>query len=550
MKFSRHYFGLALAIALGTIFRFWNLDYKPLWLDEVITALFTLGKSYNDVPLDVVFPLNQLAEIFTFNSSVNCPQISQNIASQSTHPPLFFCLMHYWLANLDTHYSSLITQLRSLPALFGVAAIAAVYFLTRVAFFREAGLMAAAFMAVSPFGVYISQEARHYTLPVLLITLSLLGLIQIQQDCDRQKVRPIVWLTWVIVNAIGLYVHYFFILALIAEFVTFLLIFYKAKPQKIKYFFPALALLCWLLPFILFIPWLPALVGHFSRPETSWLPPPYNIAPLYQIVAAWILMAIAFPVESQPIWIIIPAALLMLVFAGCLGWQIFQGIKQLINNQTTQLATLTLGIFSIFVLIEFLAIVYFLGKDITIAPRYHFVYYPAFCALVGGAIANKKSLSATQSPLLLVGVISCIFVVWSLAFLKPYNPQKVAQDMLREPNVPLMVVVGYKDSQDVALGMSFALAIDKYAPDRCKINAEKCPKFAFYNRNSGYDSVWQKLSQLPTPIKLPLNLWVVAPGFKRQSYPENLAISSQTTCKIDPTNYYRIGIPYQLYRCN
>jgi hypothetical protein len=53
-------------------------------------------------------------------------------------------------------------------------------------------------MAVSPFGVYLSQEARHYTLPILLITLALLGLIQIQQALysQQQLPRPIVWLFW------------------------------------------------------------------------------------------------------------------------------------------------------------------------------------------------------------------------------------------------------------------------------------------------------------------------------------------------------------------
>ena len=187
MKLSRHYLAFALVIIIGTALRFWNLDLKPLWLDEVITALFTYGKSYNDVPLNTVFSLSKLAEIFSFNFSISCPQIAENIANQSTHPPLFFCLMHYWIAKFSHDYSLLSMNLRSLPALFGVGAIAAIYYLNRIAFSAKAGLIAAAFMAVSPFGVYISQEARHYTLPVLLITISLLCLIQIIQDFQHQN---------------------------------------------------------------------------------------------------------------------------------------------------------------------------------------------------------------------------------------------------------------------------------------------------------------------------------------------------------------------------
>ena len=72
--------------------------------------------------------------------------------------------------------------MRSLPALIGVIEIAAIYCLNRLVFSKSAALMAAALMAVSPFAVYLSQEARHYTLPMLLTTLALLGLIKIQQS--------------------------------------------------------------------------------------------------------------------------------------------------------------------------------------------------------------------------------------------------------------------------------------------------------------------------------------------------------------------------------
>lgn len=577
MKFSRHYQGLALALALGTALRFWNLDFKPLWLDETITALFTFGRSYNDVPLDVVFPLNRLEQIFTFNPATSCPEIARTLATQSTHPPLFFCLMHAWLkASLVSPFKhGWIWTLRSLPALFGVGAIAAVYWLNRAAFSPAAGLIAAALMAVSPFGVYISQEARHYTLPVLLITLSLSALIQIQQDLQRQQLRSIVWLSWVAVNTIGLYVHYFFILALLAQLATILVFVYKTKvkSQKVKEIGKGISFFCllpfnfylafafWFLPFAFFIPWLPVLLGHFGRPETSWLPPPENIAPLYQTLVAWLLMVIALPVENQPLWIAIPVGLLMLVFGSWLLRLVFRGVRQLWRNSATQLPTLTLASFILFVLLEFFAIVYLLGKDITIALRYNFVYYPAVCGLLGASLLSKRSgergsgePSAINhefalATVLLVGIISCVFVVHGWAFQKPYNPQRVAQDMLSEPTAPLMVVMGYEDSQDMALGLSFALAIDKFAPQQCNITAGSCPKFAFFNRSSGYDSVWQNLSQLPAPSTLPLNLWVVAPGLRRRDYPLQLALSGQTTCTIDSSEYHRIGIPYQLYRC-
>jgi hypothetical protein len=145
---SLHYLMLAGIIALGAILRFWNLDLKPLWLDEVITALLSLGRPYKDVPLEVVLPLSTLQQLFTLQPNVSCPEIAQAVASQSTHPPLFFCLMHQWLSWVEPLTQPLSWKLRALPALFGVSAIAAVYCLNRIAFSPTAGLMGAALMAV------------------------------------------------------------------------------------------------------------------------------------------------------------------------------------------------------------------------------------------------------------------------------------------------------------------------------------------------------------------------------------------------------------------
>lgn len=537
------YLALIGAIALGTILRFWNLDLKPLWLDEVITALFSLGRNYNDLPLEAVFSVRRLDRIFSFNPTVSCPQIAHNLATQSTHPPLFFCLMHHWveihLWGIGTH--GLIWILRSLSALFGVSAIAAVYYLNRVAFSPAAGLMAAAMMAVSPFCVYLSQEARHYTLPMLLITLALLGLIQIQQDFSRQRLRFSVWLGWVIVNSIGFCVHYFFILAFIAQVVTlFGLMYWQRYILPYKYWLSAI--LAVISVATSFLPWFPMFLGHFNRSETNWLPQPQHITPLYQTLASWILMIVALPVENQFLWIAVPSVLLMVLVAGLVAWNTFIGLKQLWHTSENQLSLLTLGSFTLGVLLEFFAISYLLGKDITFVPRYHFVYYPSLVALIAASLVKSgKPKAAKQNFYLLffiISCLSCVLVVSNLVFQKPYNPQLVAQNMNQAPVVPLMVVVGYQDYQEVALGLSFALALEKIRSDA---------EFAFFKRSQGYEYVWQKLSQLQ-PLANQLNLWVVTPGLKQRDYPPQLKFS-QNICTIEPNQHYRIGIPYQLYQC-
>ncbi|HAZ49481.1 MAG TPA: hypothetical protein DCZ55_34805, partial [Cyanobacteria bacterium UBA11371] len=539
------------------------------------TALMSLGRNYNDVPLEELLSIETVRQILTLNGAATCPQIAHNLVTQSTHPPLFFCLMNAWLrasltilsVNAPLQYETLGSDMRSLPALFGVGAIAAIYYLNRIAFSKASGLTAAAVMAVSPFGVYLSQEARHYTLPVLLITLSLLTLIQIQQDIQKQRLRLSVWIAWVAINSIGFYVHYFFILAYIAQLVTLFGLFYNLNYQSFNIFpahlhtrtpahLPLIITFC-LLPLIFFIPWVPVMVGDVGNSDTNWIPQPNHIVPFFQTLVGLLLMVIAFPVENQPLWMAIPAALFMLLFGIWLFLQIFQGLKQLWQTPETHSSTWTLLCFTACALLEFFAIVYFIGKDITVAPRYHFVYYPAISALLAASIVSrnegkiglmKKFISSTTvtriASVLLVGIISCIFVVYGLVFQKPYNPQQVAKDMNVDPTLPLAVVVGNNDNQDVALGLSFVLALDKIRDEK---TAETY--LAFYERSPNYLSVLQSLSQMSPPTTSQLNLWLVIPGLTPKDYPPQLPLSGATTCTIDPSKHHRIGIPYQLYRC-
>ena len=405
---------LAAILILGTVLRFAQLEAKPVWLDEILTGLFSLGRSYQHIPLDAVLPLEEFADIFTLNSAASCGEIAQTVATESTHPPLFFCLTHQWLSGVQ---GSWVWQIRSLCALFGVGAIAAMYGLNRIAFSRQAGLMGASVMAVSPFAVYLSQEARHYTLPMLLIILSLMGFIQIQKDLHhRGTIRPGVGISWAIVNTLGLYTHYFFLLAWVAELVTILALILG------KYFHPgrlglpeptppasAKETVTWLslagysvLPLLFYLPWLPTLHNHFSRPETDWFKPfepswVDSVTPIVQTLAGWVVMIVAFPVENQPLWIVIPSAILMLLWCGYFLIGIVPRIKAILKNKSTRLSGLSLLVFTAVVLLEYFTIVYGLGKDITSAVRYHFIYYPGICALLGASLIIKRPNPLTKT---------------------------------------------------------------------------------------------------------------------------------------------------------
>lgn len=608
-KQNLHYLSLTFFISLAIILRFWNLELKPLWMDEVITAIFSLGKNYSSIPLDVVFPLERLRDVFSYQPGVSCPPIAQNIATESTHPPLFFCGMYAFLGWVAPLGDDWVNKLRSPSAWFGVAVVVAVYFLNRLAFSRKAGLMGAAFVAVSPFAVYLSQEARHYTLPMLTISLSLLALIQLQQDIfQRQqvKVRVWLWLTWTIINIISIYIHYFCIIAFIAQIATLLLLIFLpslSRNTKLKLFslhkrsfHSSKSLQNCLIALILsisavaiaLIPWLKIVQNHLTRSETSWLPTPQHIEPFYQTLISWVVMIIMLPVEGQPLAIIIISGLLMLLFSVWLAWKVFKGIKLLLREPTTCLPTLTLLSFTTFVLLGIFTISYILGKDITVAPRYNFIYYPSFSALIAASLIRENSrdknillsegnsseqdvrttnvrgnsseqdarttnlkIKNHQLPIILfVGLIGCILVVFNQGLQKPYLPQQVAQKMYQEPTVPVMAVMAYSNYQDVALGLSYALALERETVNY-QLLKKQYPRttFAFLNQSSGFESVFEKLSQLPNQNISQLNLWILAPGRLRRDYPQQIKVYQSLSCNIDINQHYRIGIPYQLYRC-
>lgn len=581
MKIVPHWLIGLGTIAVGTLLRFSNLAAKPLWQDEVITALLSLGQGYRAVPLDRAVPLTALSETLTLKPTT-CAAIAQLVMTQSVHPPLFFCALHEWLAAVPDWSLPLAGQLRAMPALVGVGTIAAVYALNRIAFSPQAGLLAAGLMAVSPFAVYLSQEARHYTLPMGLITIALVCLLKILQDWQQGQRYLGAWLVWVAVNSVGFYVHYFFILAVIAQVLTLAglwlgsaVIHRQSDRQSDQ---PARSWRHLWLPiaaistiFLTYVPWLPTFFSHLSRPETDWLKPfepswVDAIAPLWQFPVGWLLMVIALPVEQQPLWIAIPAALLTLLFAVWLGRQISRRLRLLWQNPIAQLPLLALGSFVGWVLLEFLAIVYLLHKDITQIPRYNFIYYPAVCALLGAILAAKGVSGMPDRALeprvkgkggneeigrwrgrwpsaalvvLVVGFVSSLFVVTDQVLHKPYLPERVAQDLTADYGAATLVVMSYENLQDVALGLSFALALQQVEP-------QPQITFALMTRSPNYAQLWQTLRTLNSPS--PRNLWIIGPGLRQRDFPPQLALA-RSTCALNPQGFHRIGIPYQGYRC-
>ncbi len=131
--------GLTL-VALGV--RLYRLDGRSLWLDEILTS----QPAHLGGPADVIFwsrvAINQM--------------------------PFFY--MFTWFFG---HWGDSGVILRLPPVIFGTLLVPALYLLARDLFGVRAGIVAALLGAVLPFAVWYSQEARNYSLLMLMTTLQM-----------------------------------------------------------------------------------------------------------------------------------------------------------------------------------------------------------------------------------------------------------------------------------------------------------------------------------------------------------------------------------------
>jgi uncharacterized membrane protein len=196
--------------------------------------LISLGNSYDNLPLNTLLKPDQIINIFQFQNDSSCHLIIENLTYQSTHPPLFFCLLNIWLGKLQKSDINLLWQLRILPAFFGVITVYLIYLLNRYLFSRKNALFASALMAVSPLGIYLAQEARHYTIAMVLILLGLILLVRNIDDLEKGKISLKMWLMWSIVMGLSFYAHYYCLLAYISQVFSFLLyLFIRGKYWQI-----------------------------------------------------------------------------------------------------------------------------------------------------------------------------------------------------------------------------------------------------------------------------------------------------------------------------
>ncbi len=150
---------LVLIITLiGGFLRVLFLDQKGLWLDETFSMWL---------------------------ASHSVADMLQWIARIDQHPPLYYLLLHSWIAlNGDTPYS-----VRFFSVLFGAGTIPIIYLIGKRMSGAVMGLAAAMFLALSPFNIYYAQETRMYTFLTFNAAVAIYALVRLLTD--SRSARPI-----------------------------------------------------------------------------------------------------------------------------------------------------------------------------------------------------------------------------------------------------------------------------------------------------------------------------------------------------------------------
>jgi uncharacterized membrane protein len=577
---------LLVWIAIAAMVRFTNLAAKPLWTDEFATLVFSLGNSYQSVPLDEAISVGTLLQPLQTDLGGSFADAIANLMREDNHPPLYFIFAHGWMKLWPMGKYVSVWVARSLPAILGVLSVPAIYGLAQVAFGSAAiAHTVAALMAVSPYGVYLAQEARHYTLTIVFVIASLTCLVGAIRHFWHGTAIPwgLIGL-WIVVNGLGFLSHYFFVLTLGAEAITFLSLLFWLRcnfegrkkagltasaiartsfsHNLWRASLAAVGTVTLLLAWLIFV-----LPDNYGSTMTDWIRQDNSnllavINPVFQLGAALVTMLFLLPVEAPLLPVAIVSGVLMFAFLVWVMPLLIWGAKTQLRHPYYHLGLRIALTFVGSAIAIFFAVTYLKGIDITRGARYSFVYFPGCILLLGGSLAACWQYGDLGSRLkqyahfprlkfpryrfiqgngkrtvaLVMGVsfISAITVVSNLGYQKYYRPDRLTPLLEQSTAESVLLATTHETLVQTGemMGLAWALKDREIAPRTRILLAHQPQK----NSPVAADTLSQVLKTMPRS----LDLWLV-------NFHSPLDLHN---CLVDPRSFPQInGYDYKLYHC-
>jgi mannosyltransferase len=181
---------LLLLVVIGAALRFYGLGDSALWLDEAFTLNFSQASFWG---------------------------IWENILAGVFNPPLFYWMEHIVISVFGTSEIAL----RFLPALFGTITIPVFYLIGKEFKDENVGIIMAAIATFSPFLIWYSQEARAYSLLLLLVAGATYFYFRGFNDGDSLD-----WAMFAILGSLAFWSH-FYAIVIIGSMFVYALIWYS-----------------------------------------------------------------------------------------------------------------------------------------------------------------------------------------------------------------------------------------------------------------------------------------------------------------------------------
>ncbi len=558
---------------------------KASLTDEFATWVFSLGNAFNIVPLGELISGERLLKLLAPLPQAQPQAVLERILNEDNHPPLYFVLAHLWyrLFPADNGYLNVAVG-RSLPVIFGILSVPVGYGCVKWVWGKKqeaAAQWVAVMLAISPYGVFVAQEARHYTLAILAGLLSVACCLKSAQYWQQEKPLPRrLALGWVLANGFCLSVHFFLGLLILAQGCALLIWRWRLwQEQKIpvgRSIISFLPVLGGTLTVVGVWAWL-ITQREFGNNMTHWIQ--FNdihfwgyFGPPFQILAAWITMFCLFPVEASQLWVALLSGLCMLLYFIWLVPLLRQGIRHSNHSPQgleTQLLRRMLG--SLFFL--YLAIAYGTGMDITRGARYSFTFLPVLMWLGGIALAASggsqeteatvKKTDGTMGPteerswlkplrlwlkksrqppgrlgiVLMVGILSGITITHNLGYQKYYRPYQFLSLLDATPTTEQRwIVTTHQSLVQTGEMLGLALGIERKFPQLAhQLQFLLIPQTELHSPSTT-TVLWEKLQAQTEPV----DLWLV----------NYLAATDLPMCQLDLAPQKPIyGYAYKHFSC-
>lgn len=273
-------FLIIVILVMGIFFRFSNLGGKVYWIDEAYTSLrisgYTESEFIEQVADGQIREIQYLQKYQRINSEKTVYDTVKGLALEEPQlSPLYFIATRFWVQL----FGDSIAVTRSMSAVFSLLALPCMYWLCLELF--ESSLTAwlgVSLLAVSPFQIVYAQEARPYSLFVLVILLSGAALLRAMRLKTNSS-----WAIYAATVALGFYSHLLFALVVLGHGI------YVAISEKLRFKNTIIGyLLASIAGFITFFPWIIVYLQNAQNvsDKLGWqsLPMPFS-----KLVINWVL---------------------------------------------------------------------------------------------------------------------------------------------------------------------------------------------------------------------------------------------------------------------